>query len=327
MKLGIISSGRIVQEFLGQLGTMPFIEFTDMCVRPESRERAQSLLKDMGLGHVKLYTDRQKFLTEGSFDFVYIGSTNQAHYPQAMEALEAGRNVILEKPLTVTSGETRELFETAFSKGLWLFEAITTTRMPGYKFMEEHLPRLGQIRGCISSYSIRSRRYDDLLAGRYTPTFDPECAGGAMMDLGVYSLYIAAGLFGRPERVMYLPNTQNGVDTSGTGLWQYPGFAVTFTVAKDSTAPSFFIIQGDKGYIRMDGTPNLCDKVRCVMLDGQVYSMENSRHRMHIEFSDFEDMWSRGDYQACHKAAELSQLVMDLLVKTRDNSGTLERAD
>ncbi len=325
MKIGIISSGRIVGEFLDQLPHMPFLEVTDMCVRPGSRQHARELLDSHGLQSARLYTQRDEFLKEGNFDFVYIASTNQAHYPQALEALNAGRNVILEKPFTVTHSQAKHLFDTAFSNSLWLFEAITTPYTPGFAFLQEQLGKIGKIRSVISSYSKRSSRYGDFLADRYTTSFDPQCAGGSIMDIGVYSIYMAAGLLGRPEEVMYIPNMQKGIDTSGTAVWKYGDFTATLSMAKDSSAPCFFIVQGDGGYIMMDGTPNECSDVKMVPLEGNTSSLVSSQHRMVWEFTAFERMWSQGDMEGCVKASKLSLTVMELLEKTRDSRGSFYR--
>ena len=325
MKIGIISSGRIVGELLDQLPHMPFLEITDMCVRPESRQHGRELLDSHGLQSARLYTQREEFLRNGDFDFVYIASTNQAHYPQALEALNAGRNVILEKPFTVTYNQAKHLFDTAFSNKLWLFEAITTPYTPGFDFLQEQVKKIGNIRSVISSYSKRSSRYGDFLAGRYTTSFDPQCAGGSIMDIGVYSIYMAAGLLGKPEEVMYIPNMQKDIDTSGTAVWKYADFTATLSMAKDSSAPCFFIIQGDKGYVMMEGTPNECSNVKMVPLEGETISLTTSQHRMVWEFDAFERMWSQGDMESCIKASKLSLTVMELLEKTRGSCGEFSR--
>ena len=71
-----------------------------------------------------------------------------------------------------------------------------------------------------------------------------------MNDLNVYNINIVIGLFGEPLTTAYYANRgHNGIDTSGTMVLSYPTLTATCTAAKDSSSPSFTIIQGEKGWI------------------------------------------------------------------------------
>ena len=83
-----------------------------------------------------------------------------------------------------------------------------------------------------------------------TPTFDKACGGGALMDLNVYNIHFVVGLFSMPKKVQYYPNlAENGVDTSGILVMEYPDFQAVCTAAKDSSSDPFVIIQGEEGTI------------------------------------------------------------------------------
>ena len=146
---------------------------------------------------------------------IYVALPNNLHFSFAKEALLAGKHVILEKPFTVTYEEAKEIAAIAREKKLYLFEAITTQYNPNYHKMKELLPRLGDIKLVALNFSQYSSRYDNFKKGIISPSFDPNNAGGALMDLNIYNIHFVAGLFGKPLKVRYCSNMERDVDTSG----------------------------------------------------------------------------------------------------------------
>ena len=318
MKVGIMSSSRIVAEFLKHVGEMRSVEVTAMCVRPQSAERAREMLNRAGLPGAKLYTDEAAFLTDGDFDFVYNGTANHLHFEQAERALRAGRNVILEKPLTVRLSETQALFDLAEQSGLWLWEAITTPYVPGYDFLRRMLPEIGPVRAVTVNFSKYSTRYDDYLAGRWNTTFDPACAGGALMDMNVYCLHLVTGLLGAPQSALYLPTVgRNGVDTGGLAALRYPGFQAALVSCKDSSAPASAVIQGERGYLEATSMPNSLERTRAVIGGRVIDGPAHDCFRMAYEFEHFARCWAQNDREACRRAAAQSLTVMSLLDELR----------
>ena len=119
MKLGIVGNGMIVKTVLNELKDTD-IEATALWCRSE--ERGRPVAAEFGIE--KVYTDYDAFLKNDSYDFVYIGLANSAHYEYTLQAIRAGRNVILEKPFTSTYEEARQLVEEAKERGVILFEAM-----------------------------------------------------------------------------------------------------------------------------------------------------------------------------------------------------------
>ena len=184
MKLGIVGSGKIVQEFLPWLASSGVAELAALCSTPRSAEAAAALCAQYG---VPLHTtDYGQLLA--ACDTVYIALPNLLHTPYAKAALEAGRNVIVEKPLAPTAAEAAALARLAHQKGVFLFEAMTTQYLENYRKLRALLPRVGQVRLVQCNFSQYSSRYDAFCAGQVAPVFDPQQAGGALMDLGVYNV-------------------------------------------------------------------------------------------------------------------------------------------
>lgn len=313
MKISIIGTGMIATEAMGMLREEnPQIEVSSIYVR-SNRERAERLAEEYGVGHV--YTDYAELLAHDEADFVYIALANSAHYSYGKMALEAGRNVILEKPITLSLGEAEELVRISRSKGLYLFEAMSLLHVPNFRLVGESITRLGNIRLVQCNFSQYSSRYDRYLRKDIAPAFDPQCGGGALMDLNIYNLHVVVGLFGVPVAARYYPNRgYNGVDTSGIAVLEYPRFVVSSAAAKDSGSPSFIMVQGEKGWLRVDGTPNELGKVElCVEGAMETYGLNNRKSRLADEFSHFEAIFRQGDYAQMEAYLEQSLRVMGVI--------------
>ena len=324
MKLAILGTGMIVRDALAALEAVPEIERTAIWARPHSKEKAEALAKQYAIPQV--YTDYAPLLQEAEADFIYIGLVNTAHYDYAKQALEAGRNVILEKPFTVRANEARELKELAESKHLFLIEAVTTLHLPNFGVVRRLLPKIGRIRAVQANFSQYSSRYNAYLAGDVMPSFDPACAGGALYDLGSYNLNFIVCLFGMPFAAAYQPNRGfNGVDTSGVAVLCYDGFTAVAVQAKDSGSPSGILMQGEKGWIRANGTPNQLESVTfCV--DGKMETINENRyaHRMVHEFQAFAAAYAAGDYDFVRQGLTQSLSVVELLEELHDGNALLD---
>lgn len=267
MKLAMLGTGAIAPVALAAMEAVPSIRVETLWCRQHSRQRGEALAREYGIPQV--YTDSQALFQEANVDTVYIALVNPVHYAYARKALLAGKNVILEKPFCTRFAQTQELAELARKKGLFLLEAMPLWHGALFRKIRELVPALGPIRLVQGNYSQYSSRYDRYLKGEVLPAFDPALAGGALYDLNVYNIAWTAGLFGLPEKVLYAPNRGwNGVDTSGVLLLGYPGFQATLSAAKDSDSPSFFQIQGEKGWLKVEGKPIHPEKLEWTLIQG-----------------------------------------------------------
>lgn len=327
MKLAIIGTGMIVKEALTAIREVQGLEVTAIFGRPHSREKAEALAGEHGIA--KVYTDYAELLRDDEVEFVYIGLINAAHYEYTKQALQAGKHVILEKPLTSTSEEAEELCALADEKKLYLFEAVTPLHMPNFTALKNSLPKLGQLRGVQANYSQYSSRYDRYLKKEVAPAFDPVCSGGALYDINIYNLNIIVALLGEPENVSYTPNFGfNGIDTSGAALLRYPEFFVTSVGAKDSASPCFIIFQGEKGWLKIEGAPNaLASFTLSAEGKEERIALNKHEHRMVHEFEEFVRVYEMHDYQTMRSWLDISQAVIRTAEKARLKAGIVFPAD
>ena len=242
MKLGILGAGMIVREFLPWLtGPESPFKVEALCSTERSAGAAQALCDQYGVPrHTTSYDELLSLV-----DVVYIAVPNILHVKYARAALEAGRHVIVEKPMAPTAAQAEELAELARSKRLFLFEAVTTQYQDNYAKIREVLPKVGAVTMVQCNFSQYSSRYHDFCAGKVWPSFDPACAGGALMDLGVYNVSYVVGLFGSPNKVHYAANVTRGIDTSGVLTMEYRSFkAVSIRTAVPRPGTSFRVPRG-----------------------------------------------------------------------------------
>ena len=320
MKLGIVGSGMIVQEFLPSLVRLEGLEIMGMQGTKKSIGKVEEICVKYG---IPKFTDDFNKLCEFGIDTVYIAVPNFLHFEYCKKALEKGLNVIVEKPMTTNYRQAKELSDLAKEKKLFLFEAITTLYFENYKKIKDWIGKIGDVKLVQSQYSQYSSRYDAFKMGEILPVFDPEKAGGALMDLGLYNLHYVLGLFGKPENVKYYANIERNIDTSGVLMIEYKNFNAMCVCAKDSEGKRIGVIQGSEGKIISEEAPSLVGKVILKMYDGTIESFDDgfSKDRVVPEFKTFISAVNENDLEFCYKQLEKSLLVSEVQTKARLEAG------
>ena len=320
MKLGILGTGMIVREFLPWL-TGADSPFTVQCIcsTQRSAEAAGELCEQYSIPqHTTNYFELLQ-----DVDVVYLAVPNNQHARYAKVAIEAGKHVIVEKPMAINALQAEELANLARRRKVFLFEAMTTQYLENYNKIRELLPRVGKVKLVQCNFSQYSSRYDAFCAGQTPPVFDPLCAGGALMDLGVYNVSYIVGLFGEPNKAVYAANMERNIDTSGVLMMDYSGFKAVSLAAKDCAAPARCIIQGTKGYILQKSTPNYCGGVTFHPNEGKEehYNLNGDRPRQAAEFEAFYRAMTAGDQELCARMLDTSIAVSRVLTVARRSAG------
>ncbi len=320
MKLGIIGSGMIVQEFLPSLIKLEGLEIVGIQGTKASLDKVEEICSKY---EIPKFTDDFEELCKFEIDTVYIAVPNFLHFEFCKKALEKGLNVIVEKPITTNYREAKELAKLAKEKKLFLFEAITTLYMENYKKIKEWIAEIGDVKLVQSQYSQYSSRYDAFKNGEILPVFDPQKAGGALMDLGLYNLHYVLGLFGKPKDVKYYANIEKNIDTSGVLMMQYENFNAMCVCAKDSEGERIGIIQGSEGKIVSGDAPGLVGKVTLKLYNGKTESFDDgfSKDRVVPEFTAFIQAINENNLEFCYKQLEKTLLVSEIQTKARIESG------
>ncbi len=208
MNWGFIGFGRIARKFLASLeevnGEVPYAF--------ASRSNAEALQQEFP--NVKVYDSYEALLADPNVDVVYISTTHNFHCQNTIDALRAGKHVLCEKPMGISSDEIVKMKEVAEQTGKFLMEAMWMRFLPAYREAIEKVKTgvIGEVKYMTASFGFRS--LDKLTEdGRL---LNPDLAGGALYDVGVYPLTIMSDLFGW-EPHSFVANAQlsnTGVDES-----------------------------------------------------------------------------------------------------------------
>lgn len=317
MKLGIIGSGQIVHDFLSAHNKMENVDLVAISTVPAQKSVAEQLAKQYQIN--KVYTNNNNLFSDNDIDTAYIGVPNSLHYPIAKEALEAGKNVICEKPLVETSEQVRDLKKIADEHHVLLFEAMTVLYLENYFHLKEDLQKIGKIHVVALNLTQISSHYNDFLAGKHIPKFDRKMGGGALMDMNIYNINFAVSLFGQPKKIEYLPNIQLGTDTSGILNLSYDDKQATLIAAKDAVGPTRSYIEGEKGLIYFDGPLNVLPDYYLQLKDqeAQRFNFNKYDHRMISEFNYFAEKIAKHDQAAADEANEHSLHAIEVLEKAQ----------
>ncbi len=246
IRWGVISPGKIAHIFAQGVETIPDAEI--VAAASSSKKRAKAFAKEYGVA--KAYDDYEALVADPNVDAVYIASLHHQHFGHAMLALEAGKHVLCEKPLTVNAAETQKLIETAREKNLFLMEALWTHFLPIYdvvrKWLDDEL--IGEIKFLTSTFGFRAKRDEN------NRLFNPNLAGGSLLDIGIYPLAVSQfvmGEFPKSFKVHALKGS-TGVDESLSAILIYEnGVTSQFTSTFLAKATNDFFIYGTKGHIRI----------------------------------------------------------------------------
>ncbi len=258
LNLGVIGTGWITDSFLQ--GALATGQYRVYAVYSRTMEAAEGFGKKYNAEQYA--TDLDTFFGLADLDVIYIASPNTYHYEQSKKAIAAKKHVIVEKSAFSNSRETGHILSLARENGVFVFEAARHIHERNFPVLKEQLGRIGEIRGANLTYMKYSPRYDLVLKGEHTNIFSLEYSAGTLYDLGVYPVYTAVALFGKPNSCHYFcTKVKTGVDGIGVIVFRYSGFDVVMQTGKiaDSFLPSE--IYGSEGTIIL-GSMNDISSIR-----------------------------------------------------------------
>lgn len=199
------------------------------------------------------FTSLEEMAQSDLIDAVYIASPTACHAEQSILFMKHGKHVLCEKPFASNAKEVKSMIEASKRYNVTLMEAMRSTLTPNFRQVINNLQNVGTVRRYFACYCQYSSRYDKLKEGVVLNAFKPELSNGAIMDLGVYTIYPMVVLFGKP-RLIQASGVMlgTGVDGQGAVNFEYDGMNATVLYSKiaDSRLPSE--IQGEDGILSMD---------------------------------------------------------------------------
>ena len=305
MNIATIGTSWITESFID---SSAFVEDINIyAVYSRSEEKAKAFAEKNNVS--RYYSSLEEMLSDENIDAVYVASPNAKHYEQAKMCLEAGKHVICEKPMVVTSEQLEELYELADKKKLILLEAMKSMHSEGLDIIKNALPDIGEIRTASIDFSQHSSKYGAYKRGENPNIFNPEFCTGALMDLGVYCVYFALEIFGEPVKVIsHSDFLESGADCTGTLIFVYEDKTVTITYSKTANGFLGSRILGENGAISVKSVSKLTGIDRYYN-DGRIQELypvidENVVMSKEIEaFRDFINGKNKEYYDYCKQTA------------------------
>ncbi|HEY8631039.1 MAG TPA: Gfo/Idh/MocA family oxidoreductase [Gaiellaceae bacterium] len=215
VRWGVLSTARINHAVLEPARETDKAEV--IAVASREAGRAQSYAREHGVE--RAYGSYVELLADPEVEAVYNSLPNSMHVDWSIRALEAGKHVLVEKPLARRPEEVKRAYDVADGNGRLLMEA----------FMYRHHPQTHKLREIVQSGAIGELRQ---MRAEFCFTLDdstnvrlrPELDGGSLMDLGCYCVGIMRLLAGEPELVFGRQRLGlTSVDLGFTGVLQFPG--------------------------------------------------------------------------------------------------------
>ena len=317
LRFGIIGTSWITESYIDGALESGLWELTAIYSRTEEKGRAFG--EKYGVSTV--FTDLTAMAQSDLIDAVYIASPNALHMEHARICLENGKHVICEKPLAAQAEKLIEVQKLADERGLIFLEAIMFMHLPQRKLLEAALQKIGGVNMAKLDFCQRSSKLDAFLAGDLPNIFNPKLETGALMDLGVYCVYPALCLFGRPEKMTAAASLlSSGADGSGSVAMVYPDKLVNIAYSKIGQAAANTDFQGNLGTVSVESISKLAN-IEIIYKDGtrEFVCGEEPKHiLMGYEAKDFyrfitEPEASGADYETCKKLAYDVSVCMETL--------------
>ena len=249
MKIGILGAGNISRSVAPTLVAMPEMEC--YAVASRNMEKAEGFARDFGFA--KAYGSYEEMLSDPQVELVYVATPHSHHYEHMMLAIGYGKNILCEKAFTINAVEADAVRKAAEQKGVFVAEAIWPRYMPSRKVISDVLSsgiigKPNTLTGNLSYDIDEVRRIQD-----------PELAGGALLDIGVYGINFALMHFGtdidRVESAVQM--TPAGVDSMETiTIFYRDGRMAVLTHSIYCRSDRKGMIHGDKGYMVVENINN-----------------------------------------------------------------------
>ncbi len=266
MNIGILGVGRIAEKMVKTIAEIE--NASVMAAASRDYARARSFADKFSIPVA--YGSYEELAKDESIDLIYIATPHSRHYEDCMLCLENGRNVLCEKSFTANAVQAEKVLSFAKEKGLFICEAMWTRFIP-MRFTLDEIIKSGVI-GEITSLTA-NLGYEITFKERLVK---PELAGGALLDLGVYTINFALMAFGTEISEIKSSCTKNeyGVDTHNSVIMNFAdGKTAVLHSNMNANTDKMGIIYGSKGRIEFYNINN-CEGIRVILDDGTVTAYE-----------------------------------------------------
>ncbi|MBI1297412.1 gfo/Idh/MocA family oxidoreductase [bacterium] len=243
VRWGILGTGNIANQFAKGLAALEDAELVAIGSR-----RAESAHRFADTYNVpNRHNSYEALAADPNVEIVYVATPHVYHAENSLLCLEAGKGVLCEKPFTLNTAQARKVIDFARQRQLFLMEAVWARFLP---HLDEAMRLVAD--GAIGDVTMLQANFGFRTSvDPASRLFDPALGGGALLDVGIYPVYLAHLLLGKPQEVRSLAHLgTTGVDEQAAFLFGYEGGAVAvLSTAIRADLPHTAVIAGTAGRI------------------------------------------------------------------------------
>ena len=245
IRWGILGAGRIARKFASDLKLVEAAEL--IAIGSRTKQSAEEFNQDFP---VKYLHDSYEALAQNpEVDVVYIATPHNLHYENTLLCLRHNKAVLCEKPFAMNLRQSKEMIDFAKEKKLFLMEALWTKFHPHYIKTMEMIGQgqLGEIKAVLVNFGFKP------MPPIPARLFDPALGGGTVMDIGIYNVFMAMSVLGKPDHIdAVMTPAATGVDEQCAITFRYNngGLAQLFSTFSSNLATEAEIC-GIAGRIRL----------------------------------------------------------------------------
>ncbi|MDC0008079.1 Gfo/Idh/MocA family oxidoreductase [bacterium] len=246
IRWGIIGPGKIAHSFAKDLALVNNGEL--IAVASRNLDRATEFAKEYDAEYV--FGSYDKLLASDIVDVVYIATPHTGHMKWAIKAMQHGKHVLCEKPLGVNLAEVEEMISVAQKNKVFLMEALWSRFNPSILKVKELIEqgKIGNIGHLYADFGFYA-----LDADEKARLLNPSLAGGSILDIGIYPIFLAYFILGKPERILSTSKFhKTGVEVQTSMIFEYTNAQAVLYSGLVSKTEMKAEISGSKGQIFID---------------------------------------------------------------------------
>jgi predicted dehydrogenase len=290
---GILGPGGIARAFAKDLTLLE--GHTIGAVGSRSLNNAQSFADEFG---GTAYGSYEELVNDSTIDAIYVATPHPAHHDNVILALKAGKPVLCEKPFAVNANEAQAMVDAASRNKVALMEAMWARFLPHYGKVREIIAS-GVLGPILSIHADHGQRLADQNIPRL---IEPQLAGGALLDLGIYPISFAHMILGNPLSINSTAvMTDKGVDAQTSMIFSYENGAQSIlTTTMIEQTPCRAVVAGLNGWLEIDRTFYNPASMRVVLNDGSVtqYPSTYTGHGLREQAESFKQLVQSGKLQS-----------------------------
>lgn len=320
---GIIGLGKIARKFATGLKVVEGVKL--YAVASRSMETAEQFGNEFEVPY--RYGSYEELIQNPDIDVIYIATPHSSHYRHSMQCLENFKPVLCEKPFAINLKQTREMVDLARKNNVFLMEAMWTKFLPSIIKVREIIARgvIGEVKTIQADFGFQS-------------DFDPEwrlynraLGGGSLLDIGIYPLFLATTILGKPKQIKALANLcSTQVDENCGMVLTYENGAMAVLL---SSIVSYTLmeasISGTKGRIKINHRWHSLTDVTVYYSEDkfETFSFKYKGNGYNYEANEVAQCLRQGKKESDIMSLEDSLLLMEVMDQVRREAGIRYKED